>query len=94
MVTCKATGIYPSDKLQFSIVSGDIDVVTLRGATDTEEPSGTFIEELSVSIEFIRDYNSNPLTCKAVYEGPGDDGSQDAEVLSQVLDVLVRCKCF
>ena len=94
MITCQTTGVYPRNKLQFSIVSGDTDIVTLRDATDTEEPSGTFMEELSVSVEFIRDYNSNPLKCKAVHEGPGDDGSHDTEVLSQGLDVVARCKCF
>ena len=76
-------------------MSGVTEVVTLRDATDTEEHGGTFTEELSVSIESIREYNSNPLKCRAAYEGPSVDGSHDTEVLSQHgLDVVVRCKCF
>ena len=93
MVTCKTTGIYPRDKVRFSIVSGDTDVVTLRDATDTEELSGTFKEELFIFVEFIRDYNINPLQCKVAYEGPADDGSLDTTILSQNLEVTVRCKC-
>ena len=95
MVTCKTTGIYPRNKIKFSIVSSYTDVITLWDATDTEETSGTFIEDLSVNVEFVRNYNSNPLKCKTVYEGPSDDGSHDTEVLSQHgLNVVVRCKCF
>ena len=93
MVTCQTTGTYPRDNVQFSIVSGNADVVTLTDATDLEEETGgTFTEELSVSVEFIREYNANPLKCIAVYDGPGDNGTHDTEIVSQSLDVLVRCK--
>ena len=93
MVTCMTRGIYPRNTVQFSLVSGNTEVVTLRDATEISETSGTFTEAMTVSVEFIRDYNSNLLKCKASYAGPGYNGIHDSDVASQEeLNVLVTCK--
>ena len=94
IITCKTTGIYPRNALQFSILSGNTEVVSMTDASDTEEINGTFTEELVVSVYFTRSYTQDKLKCKATYVGPGGDGIHDVSKTSGALDVFVRCECF
>ena len=80
--------------MQFQILSGISNeiVASRRNAQYTLDENDSFEAHLSEDVRFIRQYTVDKLKCRAIYDGPGPDDSYDEEVVSDDLEVVIRCK--